>query len=542
MKKWLRENIILVFIVLLGAFLRFYNLNWDDGHFFHPDERNIANAVSRIRFFTQLNPDFFAYGSLPIYLYRAVGEVFVFLTKNPKWVSEWESVNLIGRGASAFFSTSTIFLIYLLGKKLWQKEVGILAALLAALTVSLIQAAHFDVTESMLTFWLTLITILSLIIAKKPLFNMYVKTGVVIGLAVATKIAAVSFVPIFLLAHFIPYFRKIKLYPYLVLALTLSIFIFTIVSPYVFLDYTKFFESMNYETGVASGRSKVVYVLQFEKTTPYLFQLKNLIWQMGPVALVGLAGILVLTYLFIKKKDKKLFIFLIFPFLYFGYFGSWYTKFIRYMVPLIPFLCLSAAWLMIKMERKWERVGFIFNMLILAITVLWSLAFFSIYTREQTRITASKWIYQNIPAESKILTEHWDDGLPVDLPPYFPSRYKTEALTIYEPDNKEKINYYADKLSSGDFMVINSRRLYGTLINLPEKYPITSRYYQLLFSGRLGYVPITQFTSYPQLFGIQINDDASEETFQVYEHPKVIVFKNQSRLSASLIRQILALP
>ena len=76
---------------------------------------------------------------------------------------------------------------------------------------------------------------------------------------------------------------------------------------------------------------------------------------------------------------------------------------------------------------------------------------------------------------------------------------------------------------------------------LPEKYPLTSRYYQLLFSGQLGYTQIVRFTSYPSLLGIEINDDQSEETFQVYDHPKVLIFENTGRLDKEDLNKILAL-
>ena len=120
--------LLLLIIILVGGFFRFYNLNWDQGHLFHPDERNIAMAVARINFFQQLNPQFFAYGSFPIYLYRLAGEILDKLTHQQRWVYEWSAINLIGRYFSAFFSTFTIFLIFLLSKRLWNPLMGLLAA------------------------------------------------------------------------------------------------------------------------------------------------------------------------------------------------------------------------------------------------------------------------------------------------------------------------------------------------------------------------------------------------------------------------------
>jgi 4-amino-4-deoxy-L-arabinose transferase-like glycosyltransferase len=538
---------LLTTVFCLGGFLRFFNLNWDQGHFFHPDERNIAAAVSRIQFFDQLNPKFFAYGSFPIYLYRIVGEAIAIITGNNDWVYDWGKINLVSRGVSAFFSSLTIILVFLVAKKIWNRKVGFIASLLTAFTVSLIQTAHYGVTESLLVFWLMLILLLSLQLLEKQRLKDYIKIGLIMGLATATKVSALSLTVIPLMSHLLVSIQDRKRFKYLnyqmklLISALVSLVTFIIISPYTFLDRVNFLESMNYESGVATGRLKVVYVLQFEKTLPYLFQLKNLIWQVGPVVLLGYLGLLLLAFIAIKKKNKKAIVFVSFPLVYFIYVGSWYTKFIRYMVPLIPFLIITASWLIFEVQKKWQSWGSFLMVIALGSSLFWSLAFFSIYTKESTRITASRWIYQNLPKDSKILGEHWDDGLPITLNNDHPSQYQIEQLTIYEPDNSQKVEYYAQKLSQADYIIINSRRLYGTLVYLPEKYPITAYYYQLLFSGQLGYQKIAEFSSYPSIFGLEINDDKTEETFQVYEHPKIILFKNDKKFTQNDLEKILKL-
>jgi hypothetical protein len=129
--------------------------------------------------------------------------------------------------------------------------------------------------------------------------------------------------------------------------------------------------------------------------------------------------------------------------------------------------------------------------------------------------------------------------LPITIDSSYPSRYRNEQLTMYDQDNNQKIDYLSEKLSGANYIIFNSRRLYGTLIHLSDKYPIASRYYRLLFTQKLGYVEVAQFSSYPSLFGITINDDGSEETFQVYDHPKVIIFKNEKHLSKKQLEKIL---
>lgn len=543
MKKKIKNNTFLflvLFITLVGGFLRFYNLNWDLGFTFHPDERNIANAVTKISLFKQLNPEFFAYGGFTIYLYRAVGEILTFITKDSSWITHWGKINLIGRFISALVSSLTIPLVYITGKKMFSKKVGIIASVLIAFSPSLIQTAHFAVTESFLTFFVILILLSSLNLKQSSL-KKYIKSGFLLGISIAAKTAALSFLVIPVTACILwtkkkTFWKRSLLF--LVLLGTI-ILVFTIFSPYTFLDWGKFMESMKYESGVATGRLPVPYTLQFTNTLPYLFQFRNLLWQFGPAVSSGILGIIWLLLGLKKRREKKIILFLIFPFAYFFYVGSWHTKFIRYMVPLLPFIGISTAYFLSKIQDFSFKLGSLLISITIFLSIIWGLAFFSIYLKPQTRIVASEWIYQNIPNGSKIYTEHWDDGLPVNLPKSNRGKYEIEELTIYEPDNSQKIDYFSEKLSKGNYIILSSRRLWGTLINLEEKYPITSRYYKLLFSGKLGYQKVAEFSSYPKILGIQINDDSSEETFQVYDHPTVFIFKKTKLLSSEEIKSFL---
>ena len=538
------ESALLFLITLIGGFLRFYNLNWDNFHYFHPDERNIAMAVSKIRFFSHLNPEFFAYGGLTVYLYRTLAEITAAVTHNTTWLSDWGHISLIGRFASAFFSPLTIPAIFFLGKKLFTTGVGLLSALFFALTVSSIQSAHFSTTESILALSATLLSLLSLHLFHKPNLGGYLLTAALLGASAAAKTTAIIFAVIPITSHIMASLKdrknllqtNLNLLPFLTLALVT----FTLLSPYTFLSWNKFLESMAYESGVVSGTLPVPYTLQFTGTLPYIFQIQNLIFQMGLILIPAILGVGLLIYTAIRRRDPRLMIFLILPVLYFAYVGSWHTKFIRYIVPLLPFFAIAAAYFLFWVKKRIPRLGSSLIIFFTLITALWALAFASIYIRQQTRITASEWIYQNIPPGAKILGEHWDDGIPIPLGTLTPARYKGEALTIYEPDNQAKVQYFAEKLSGADYLIISSRRLYGTLINLPGKYPVTSRYYKLLFDEQLGYQKVAEFSSYPNILGFEINDDGSEETFQVYDHPKVIIFQNIDKLTFESLAMILS--
>lgn len=538
-----KTKLFLLIILITAAFFRFYNLNWDEGHFFHSDERNIAMGVANITLFSQMDPKFYAYGGLLIYIYKITADIIGLVMSIPHFAQDWAYINVLGRYYSAFFSTMTIIPLFLLGMKLFNKNIAFITIIFYAFTVSSIQTAHFSITENILTLLLITISYTALLYYQKQVFKYIVFLGILLGLAISAKTTGVSYflIPAVLLITLL--IQKKLAVPKLFLSgITLvgfALLIFTITSPFTFLNWSEFIKSMKFENEVVLGINPVVYTLQFTNTIPYLFQIKNLFWQIGPVFIFSLLGVFSVIYLIIKKKSVPLLVIFLFPIFYFLYVGSWHTKFIRYMVPLIPFFLLAAAYFLYNLQKKYKATGSAIISLMVFLSAAWSIAFFSIYTRPQTRIAASEWIYQNIKPGSRILGEHWDEGLPVPRKSGSPENYSISQLTIYEPDTKEKITYYADMLSTADYITITTRRLYGTLLYLPEKYPLTSKYYSLLFSGKLGFTQEAKFSSYPSILGFTINDDASEETFQVYDHPTSFIFKNKKKLSSEEIEKIL---
>lgn len=530
------KKIILLLIIVYGAIYRFYNLNWDEGHWFHPDERNIAMAVSKLSFFDQLNPQFFAYNGLWIYLTRGVAEGVKILTDNESWLSGWGEINLIIRSMSAVFSVLSLLLVFKVARKLLGTKAALLATALSAYTVGYLQYAHYGVTESLLVFWVLLI--IDLTLNKRWLL-----VSLAGGLAVATKTAALSFLLIPFLAGLgemlnrerrWDFFRRT---PLMLIIFAISCFVFT---PYSFLSWSKFRESMAYEGGVVSGQLQVPYNLQFAQTQPYLFPLTNLLWHLGPLVMgFGVVGVLGwLVHQALSRKASPFLPALIFAVAYFGYVGQWYAKFMRYLLPIYPVLIIAAAWLLFGISRRYKNLGLVLIALTLTSTLLWSAAYMTVFQRPSTRITASKWIFEAIPADSRLLTEHWDDRLPTGLSG-FSVNYEFTEMTNYEPDNQVKLDQLSKNLADGDYIILSSRRLYGSIGQNPDRYPLTSYYYQQLFAEKLGYTLVARFDSYPQLGPLVINDDGAEETFQIYDHPTIFIFQNTGRYSAEQLKNLL---
>jgi YYY domain-containing protein len=195
--------------------------------------------------------------------------------------------------------------------------------------------------------------------------------------------------------------------------------------------------------------------------------------------------------------------------------------------------------------------------LLLVATAFYALSYVSIYQDTHTAVRASQWLNQSAPKGSVILKEHWEEGLP-DL-----QGYEIRELPMYDDDTPQKLNLLADELARGDYLVFFSNRLYGTVPRLTERYPVSREYYRLLFTGELGYELARTEATYPHLLGVSFVDDTfsrpglpepealsvlrpssfvldlgfADESFSVYDHPKVMIFKNVGRLDPDTMRR-----
>ncbi|MGH2520526.1 MAG: DUF2298 domain-containing protein, partial [Chloroflexota bacterium] len=129
---------------------------------------------------------------------------------------------------------------------------------------------------------------------------------------------------------------------------------------------------------------------------------------------------------------------------------------------------------------------------------------------------------------------------------------KQQTLTLYDNDTPQKVASIVRVLQASNDIIMSSNRLYASIPRIPQRYPMTIRYYQALFSGQLGFALVHTQASYPSLFGITINDDRvagyqglaarlqPDEAFTVYDHPKVLIYQKTPAFSAQRVQQLLA--
>ena len=550
MKNFFKSNYLLLAVLLLGAFFRFYGLNWDQGYHLHPDERMIVMVVEKLSL-SNLNPKFFAYGNFPLYLLKALS-----------FGAGYADLPTIGRILSVLFDLGTIFLIFKVGKKVFSSQVALWASFFYSVCVLPIQLSHFYTVDVILNFFILLTLYRLILFYEKQSFRRAILVGVSFGAALATKVSATALVVsvgvTLVFDYILILLKKLRKVPsvqstivelirpsleYGLIMFLVTVSIFFILQPYTLLDFDTFWTQISQQHRMTRDAFTFPYTLQYVGTTPYLYHIKNLwLWGMGiglgTLSLVGLVLYLVNLFKRIKLKgeediEAKEIILIAFFLSYFLVVGRFAVKFMRYLLPLYSLLVLYAA-------RPVESLTGRKKKLVLAgmvvVTLLWACAFASIYSQPNTRVLATEWFEENVPAGAKIAVEHWDDRVPLQ------GNYQFLEMPMYDPDDfKLKWERVEQNLSEADYLVLASNRLYVPLQKLLQTlsvceernrcYPKTAEYYQKLFAGELGFEKVVEFTSYPTvpILGWEIIDDQADESFTVYDHPKVMIFQRESQ-------------
>lgn len=555
---------ILSIIMLIGGSLRFYNLDWGQGLFTHPDEYHIAASVNQISFPDQMHPHFFSYGTVTIYLIYFTQEIFKYTSSIFHLPFSIFNAFLVGRFYSALFSTLTIFVIYKICRTFLSTKFSLLAAFLVALTPGLIQQAHFATPESALIFFLfvSLFFMLKFLKNQKILYS--ILASIFLGLALGVKISSVVFLLPLIITIILYTFQKIHFrgassvtskvaertpsrwimgirFIGLTLASLIATFAtFVLVAPYVFLDFPAFRSNLEYEGGLAIGKIPVFYTRQFIDTIPIVFQMEKIFpYALGLALLVfGPLGffLIVAKHLVWWQAERKrshdtsevntLFVITIAFLSLFLPSAFLFAKWTRFIAPTFPFFAIFAVFFLEGFKKN-RLVFYFLSVVMLVGTILWTTAFFSIYASPDVRITASRWLESNVKSGSGFLVE---GGNMVDLP--LTGNFQRTSLDFYRLEDPLARQQIADALYASDYFLVQSRRVFKNHQRLPNIYPKTASFYDALFDGDLGFEEIKEFHSFPKLevgsLKLEVNDESAEETWSVFDHPVIRVFKKET--------------
>ena len=644
--SWSLLALLVILLVALG--LRLYGVNWDAGYAFHPDERDIymragcmydvlteapghrncgyVQAYPEIepglpglgvlldRDRSPLNPHWFPLGSVLLYVlvfFRSILELFTDISAL--------DMRFVGRPLSALADVGSVFLVYLLGRRMYGQGVGMLAAGLTALAVIHVQNSHFYRPETFsLLFTLASFWAVLWMVEGRRWFDSAL-LGLLAGLALAPK---VSILPLVLPLGLAYAYRiadeaggrwpdvtprtVLRVLPHAALAGLISMAVFFTTAPYALLDFGAFLDGVGSQVEMARTAGTVPFTIQYIDTPPFLYQIQQTsVWGLGlPLGIVAWLAVPFTVVIALKRPghrraDLLLLAWVVPTFLFLETFE---VRFLRYIFPLIPFLILMASrmllWL-VETSRGPARVASVYSgsstgdgyttlargfwpldrglwasiptvrryllaasvglsVVVVAGTAFYSLAFQQVYAKDHPAVEASRWINQNVrPGTAIVSDNHWDEFVPNLY------GYKVWQFPVYnEPDDRIKMDTLAQRLYRSEYLVFYSNRPYSSVARAPGRYPLSNNYYQLLFQGDLGYRLVKQFTNHPQLAGVSFQADPfksaglpapqlvspekssrfalnlgyADDNVNGYDHPQVMVFRNQDRLPEIALR------
>jgi 4-amino-4-deoxy-L-arabinose transferase-like glycosyltransferase len=144
---------------------------------------------------------------------------------------------------------------------------------------------------------------------------------------------------------------------YTALAFAVGVVIFMTAEPYAILDYNTFTQHTREQTSMVRGYWRPPYTIQYERTVPYFYHLKQMLWYtmgwpvflgvaIGFMAALARSGASIVTLVFRSPFERRLreeIIPVTFVIVFFATTAGFQVKFPRYLMPLYPFLFVFTA-------------------------------------------------------------------------------------------------------------------------------------------------------------------------------------------------------
>lgn len=437
-----KTNFTLLLIFFLACFVRLYGISFGLPHTrCRPDEEEII--FTALQFFSgDLNPHFFNYPTLYMYLLFGIyttyfliraafgGSVSDFLAE---MALEPARFFLMARILSAIWGALTTLIVFLIGKYLFGKKTAFVSAFFMSIAYLHVRDSHFGTTDITMTFFITCATLYIVKSYKSDRIFNYLTAGVFTGLATATKYGGILLIVPMVVAHVIGHATQVSNQPNIsnsnnrrrmfsafrifvhgtITALkkkhiwlygVCTIGFFLVFTPFALLDFNTFSKDFLFEVRhLAQGHGIILqrgwwYHLRY--TLPY-----GTGWLIFLSSFVGVV-------IYAKKDCVRALILYLFPVIFYVVTGKGYTVFVRYMIPMIPFICIASAscvTFITTILTKALRNTKILPVIVVFIAVFTALPsiyhvllFDNMISTPDNRLTTAEWIIQNIPPGSTI--------------------------------------------------------------------------------------------------------------------------------------------
>ena len=435
----MKTGAILSIILLLSFFLNTLGITWG-----LPDRWNVDESVANVlkmAYNRQIMPEkdvthptfyyFFLIVFLAFYflllkftgypLYLAASSASVswinFANTDPFLAS---SLYIIARTLSAILGVATVFVVYLIAKKIYSKRVGLFSALILALSAGFIEDSHYAKSSILVNF----LSVLTVYFCIKAVWDGKFRKNFLIasflaGLSLATKfnggILILPLIATYLYNNpysynsgvsYVKYIKELICSKIVISSMGLYLFGFAIGFPSIFLHAARYLSGFNYSykenyfIGNLSFGQRVVDLLTC--SIAYSFKIINIYGIF--LSFIVFAGLIITIRN--RNRGKTIILSLIIPyFLIISSIQIIEQPVAKYVILLIPFLSIFGGLFVNKLTES-KRIPNGLKYLFFLFILLFSLRHIAytekIFLKNDIRYITTEWIDKNIPYGASI--------------------------------------------------------------------------------------------------------------------------------------------
>ena len=409
-----RPAIVLIPILVTAASLRFWALDFGLPHVLaHPDEARVAKTA--VDFLGgRLHPGFFNYPTLFMYALGAAylglcgvrtlsGEFGSIAACAASWPHAWEPFFLTARVLSALAGTVSVFLVYRIGRRVSDLPTGLAAGAFLAVAFLHVRDSHFGVTDVPMTMMLLAAVAAVLRAHDAPSAWRFAGAGVLAGLAASTKYNAALLAVAILVSQTVRWIDDRRLdsrVPVFGAAMAAA---FVAGSPFVVLDWPVFWRDVTSE----AEHLRLGHAIRLAPGWRHHALVTLPLGLTLPLFAASLAGLAWMAW----RMPRRAALLLAFPVVYYAVAGRGYTVFARYMVPIVPFLCVTAGFFAASAARAVTRrmprasLGAVLLAVVAAIgaaAMVKSVRLDRLLARTDSRVLTAEWIESHVAEGSTV--------------------------------------------------------------------------------------------------------------------------------------------
>ncbi|MCW2997533.1 MAG: glycosyltransferase family 39 protein [Solirubrobacterales bacterium] len=399
-------------VLLVTFLLRIWGVRHGLPYAFNADENAhfVPKAIGL--FGHSYNPHYFVNPPAYTYLLHIVFDVWFGGRDGvyKAYANDPTEVFVVARVTAGAVGTLAVWLLYITGKRLFDRRVGLLAAALFGVAFLPVFYSHLALNDVPTLAPICLSMVGAAGILRYGRVVDYLVAGLGLGLAAAFKYTGgIVLLPLLgaTAAQFMAMGGRKPALRGLVLAGVAALVAFLIANPYALLSFSEFKDGLDHQTTVADD---AIGKLGLTQDNGVMYYLWTLTWGLGFIPALAALGSIVALW---RDERRLIWVLAPAPLIFLFFMGSQTRFFGRWLMPVFPMICLLAAYAMLELadglgrRRPALRPTFVAlaGLLLCGQGIVASLHDGIVLSRPDTRNTARAWMVKHIPAGAKIVVE-----------------------------------------------------------------------------------------------------------------------------------------